>query len=1641
MANSAKFEMTTEIGFELGRTVSNLDKVDKQVTGLVKTVETPHALDLDTTKAAEGTRKVESGLVGIADKSDFSGIGTTLAKEMIKAVDGFDTVADSATALGDDLAKGLGVDLADIFGSPEEAVKVLTGIQSEQKKALATLEVGGKRGSKEYEDLARSIQRTGNEIIDLRKKSSKTPVAEPDPDPLEQTLDFYKQLIQEAETLGGVSKREAKQIEQGIEGQQDALQDVIAAQQKQMKELIEAGGRGTKEYGEISDSIEENKRRLQEFHDLIEKTPRVPDPLGNLAIGEGVSRVGEQLEQFSQKGIEARAALKQLRIETGLTKEEAKALGAEADQAFRGGVGESAADAVKTISAVKLSLGNVIPKDQFDAAAKFGEGLGKAVGAGADEALAKSQTFFTTFDKGGINFQKTTDLLALGAQKARTSQADYLDTISEYSPLLAKAGFSAEAFIGTLARAGDEGTFSLDKVADAAKEAQIRLRAGDTRTAFTDIAKALPAQLRKDVDALIAAGESGAKSSYEVMQGVAQAAEEAFSKGQIGEQIRTQLATTIAGTPAEDLGTDLYQRLFSAPINEEELRKQAEQAGKTLSDGIAPSGLFDSIGRQVDAVMAKVGGFLAPVTQGVGSLLSTVGQVGPGLASFSQLIGGKEGLVGAIGKVGSGFGAAGSSIGAFATGPVGIALAVIAALVAAFVLLYTNSETFRKAVDKLWAKVKEFVATMAEKLRPIMEKIGIIFSKVAGVVGDIFGRIISVVVRKVEEFVIWVGKGVEKLGDWIASMLGMSDAGELVTAIIAGINYDLDLMIKVLDSAGAAIDGFIALVKSLGGSAVEALEALVNLDFEGFADKISNAFGKAGEEAEKAFRKTRMDDAAEDAANQILDGLVVGMEKRLGDAEKAGKLTGEAIETALREQWAGLQMPAIQMAIDAGRIDGEDVKKTQDKLKEIAERYRKAIRGTGGGGSIITPPTEKELSDLSSAYLGLFREVEKGRREVATLSIQDEFKKQQKAIQDGIDEAKGTAKDALGDIRKQVNESKDGVTIDLNLNAKIDSGETFGKGSAEAIAKFEALINERLRLAKEKAEVDLEKLTRDFVKSRLDAWQASQKEITDRELAALALEHDLIAGEDVNALIKRGQLRLEILDRQQEAELNQLAATTPEFQAEASRLQRLYLEGALTEEALKVEIDRTLEAVKAGNAGLLRQREKLELDQARMMRESAIAVEDFRISLMSEGAEKEAAARRLAIARTLNEELNRVGANTELQHQARTRAAVATYDVEVDYLNKTDEVYKAATAVRVGFLEAFGSMQDNERTRQLQSEIDTLEASRDAFFSSNEAKALNAQEYRDKINEYNQQIADKQAELETKKFDIGFTLAQGLVNAGKEFEKKKGEDLAESQAKLTDLSKAGLAFSAEAADAQLGMLADAGEQTAAQLAGALGSMLQGAEVSTKELSKIVLNNLLDLANREVDIFVPMAYMKGIEFLGPIAGPIAATISIALVKGLLAVGRSAVAGLALGIDEVPGNRAKRDSQLYYLDPGEAVIDRLNADRERGLIRYIRRGGRSADYNAKQLAGRFADRQAVDTMMAGQRALIDQLQAGQHQLSRDLAGVKTVLGRIAAPASKKSKKGGDGGSMTVKFQSIGGRTLAPVVESYHVDRNSL
>ncbi|MCB0713387.1 MAG: hypothetical protein KDD67_13750 [Ignavibacteriae bacterium] len=534
---------------------------------------------------------------------------------------------------------------------------------------------------------------------------------------LEEAKMAASELNKQASEINGAFRIDASGVEKAaasFDATKKNLSDVVEQQKKALAVLKLTGKDGTEEYAQLRDELAGNSIELRKLEKAAADVGGEVEKTGSFIEDafkfEAIGKAGDVLSGLGKKADETQQAIKKAASDNAdLDPAELKELGSIGGAAYAAGFGDSIADGIAAASAVRQNLKNVIPTDDLDIATQKATALAQSWDKDINEVVSRSGELLKNFN---LDTEEGFNLVAFAKNNLANADDDSLDTIKEYSVQFKAIGLSAEESLGLLERGLQNGAFNTDKVADGIKEAYLRITsAGDDATKALDEVTDAPVELLNKLKASIASARSGDISVADSLGFTAKDIKAAFDSGQIGETVKKQLEIAIGNTPLEDVGSGLFTTLFSSPIPEDEIRARALQAGQAVDESLASVNPWDQFVRGAEVAFADVSGVIGPIISPLGSVLTTVGQIGPAVSLLDDkfgifekaggLIKGKLlpsilGMVPALGaQTAATAGATTTQTGlnlAMLANPAFLLVAGIAAIVAAFVIFSKSTE-------------------------------------------------------------------------------------------------------------------------------------------------------------------------------------------------------------------------------------------------------------------------------------------------------------------------------------------------------------------------------------------------------------------------------------------------------------------------------------------------------------------------------------------------------------------------------------------------------------------------------------------------------------------------------------------------------------------------------------------------------------------------------------------------------------------------------------------------------------------------------------------------------------------------------------------------------------------------------------
>lgn len=288
-----------------------------------------------------------------------------------------------------------------------------------------------------------------------------------------------------------------------------------------------------KETGELEGSLGELGSGLANIGGVAAKAAAV----GIAAVGAAATAALVGIVKFAD---DSTKSFNQFQASTGATAEEMEEFREVAQSLYTANLGESMDDVARSMATVKQVTGQA--GAELEATTKAALLMRDTFEFDVNESVRTVDTMMKQF---GITSEEAYTLMAQTAQQGANRNGDLLDVLNEYAPQFEAMGYSAEEFANTLVKGAESGAFSMDKVGDAIKEFNVRIKDGSDSTydALADLFA--PDDIIEWTDALTA---GGAKSA-EFMELV----------GKVGEETATQMVENLqkGGKKASDTFTVL----------------------------------------------------------------------------------------------------------------------------------------------------------------------------------------------------------------------------------------------------------------------------------------------------------------------------------------------------------------------------------------------------------------------------------------------------------------------------------------------------------------------------------------------------------------------------------------------------------------------------------------------------------------------------------------------------------------------------------------------------------------------------------------------------------------------------------------------------------------------------------------------------------------------------------------------------------------------------------------------------------------------------------------------------------------------------------------------------------------------------
>ena len=602
-------------------------------------------------------------------------------------------------------------------------------------------------------------------------------------------------------------KAKIKQLETNLTAQKSVLQSL----EQQYREVADAQGEDSDaaltlltQLNNQKAAVAATERELSNYRDSLRDmsvvqeqadatTKVLTEEFGKMAkIGAAAfAAIGAAAFAGLTKAItssnDAQKALNNFAAETGTTAKEMSEFEDSMKSIYKNNFGESFDDIAAAMAEVKKQAGNMGAKD-IEKMTTDALMLRDTFEYDVNESMRAAKMLMDQF---GLSGDEAYNLIVQGAQGGLDKNGDLLDSINEYSVHFKQLGFSSEEMFNILKSGAESGTFSVDKLGDAMKELGIRTKDG------SDTSKQAFEALGLDADEMFEIFNKGGDEAAEATQQIIQKLVE------MGPGVaQTTAGVNLFGTMWEDLGVEGIAALGNINGEISLTKDSLEQINAIKYNDVGSA--IEGIKRNLEVgILMPVGDAILPKLNELANKFSewlnnpetqsAIQDLSIQLADFADktltkifdavqwFLDNKDAVVAGLAAIAAGFLAfkvvsiiqavqkamEGMTLAQYALNlamslnPIGLIIAAIAALVAAFVVLWNKSEAFRNFWKGLWEKIKEFAGAAGEWISEKFTAIGDFFKGIGEKIGGAFDGAKTAVSNKFSQIKDIMGKGID----------------------------------------------------------------------------------------------------------------------------------------------------------------------------------------------------------------------------------------------------------------------------------------------------------------------------------------------------------------------------------------------------------------------------------------------------------------------------------------------------------------------------------------------------------------------------------------------------------------------------------------------------------------------------------------------------------------------------------------------------------------------------------------------------------------------------------------------------------------------------------------------------------------
>ena len=337
--------------------------------------------------------------------------------------------------------------------------------------------------------------------------------------------------------------------------------------------------------GRTSERLEELRRDQAESSSAWAKFRRSVDQAGDSLtnLSERMRNTGEAMTatltapiagfgiMAGKTALEFDAAQGKIQAQLGLTAERASELSQIAQNVWTEGFGESLNEVSDSLAVINQRMRG-LSDDELQEVAKGAFTLSRVFEADVSETARAAGQLMTNFGLTGV---ESMDMITAAFQRGGDYSGELLESIFEYSTQFKNLGYSGEEMMGMFVLGAEKGIFSLDKLADTAKESFLQITDGADGTI------AALEELGLDYEQIwldMTAGGEKANAAFGVVMTALAGVENTAD--------RNRLAIELMGTPLEDIGPQFQEFFAETDTAMKDFEGSTKDAAKALQDNL-----------------------------------------------------------------------------------------------------------------------------------------------------------------------------------------------------------------------------------------------------------------------------------------------------------------------------------------------------------------------------------------------------------------------------------------------------------------------------------------------------------------------------------------------------------------------------------------------------------------------------------------------------------------------------------------------------------------------------------------------------------------------------------------------------------------------------------------------------------------------------------------------------------------------------------------------------------------------------------------------------------------------------------------------------------------------------------------------